>query len=208
MLCRASLPVVDSFESARVPCQYGRGDVLYLEGSDCRGLFCIKTGRVKLYRGAADGKLQLVALAGPGQFLGHRELLTGQPCFCTAEVLAGGDICFLERDVVLKALEVDPQLSRNIILALAGSLDVAEQRLLELARMRAPARLASLLLQCSDTYGVVDPLTREEMAQLCGLTVESVSRTVRALGRQGLLSFEGRRIFVLDRARLNRLRCA
>lgn len=208
VVCGVSDEVVDAFDRAHTPCHYQRGDFLFLEGSPGRGLFCLKSGRVKLYRSSADGKVQLLSLVGPGQFLGHRELLTGQPCSCSAEVLAGGDICFLEREVVARALERDSALARNIMLSLAESLDQAEARLLEMARMRASARIASLLLQCSEAnrLGAVDPLTREEMAQLSGLTLESVSRAVRALGRQGLLSFEGRRIFVLDRPGLERVR--
>lgn len=208
MLCGISDSVVDAFDEARTARHYERGDVLLMEGSPARGLFCIKSGRVKLYRSSSEGAVQLVALYGPGQFLGHRELVTGQKCTCTAEVLAAGDICFIDRDTFLNALVNDPSVARNVIQALATSLDQAESRLLELARMRAEGRVASLLLQCSeaDRLGAVDPLTREEMAQLSGLTVESVSRTLRAMGRRGLLSFEGRRIFVLDRPGLAQVR--
>ena len=208
ILCGATAAVVDAFDQARVPCHYERGQTLFLEGATSKGMFCIKSGRVKMFRSSPDGKVQMVGLAGAGQFLGHRELITGLPCSCTAEVLAEGDICFLDRETVLHALDHDPSMARNVMSALAASLYLAESRLLEVARMRASARLASLLLQCSesDRLGTVDPLTREEMAQICGLTVESVSRAVRSMGRDGLVGFEGRRIFVLDRPRLERLK--
>lgn len=166
-------------------------------------MFCIQTGRVKLCRASRDGAVQLVGLVGPGQFLGHRELVTGHDCSYTAEVLAAGDICFIPRDTLLQELSSDPGVAHNVMRALANSLEQAESRLLEMACTRAEGRVARLLLQCSDE-GKVDPLTREEMAQFCGLTVESVSRALRGMGRQGLLAFEGRRIHVLDQSALAR----
>ncbi len=196
--------MVDAFDSGKSSTRYKRGSLVFRQGELGRGLYCISSGRVKLYRANPAGQVQVVSLAGPGDFLGHRELLTGQPQANTAEVVQEALICLVERDVLLASLQEDRQVAQNVMTSMAHALERAEARMLELARLSASGRIASLLLECED-QGQVAPLTREELAQIAGTTIESVSRTLRSLGRKGVLGLKGRRIRIIDRGALEEL---
>ncbi|MEW6278065.1 MAG: Crp/Fnr family transcriptional regulator, partial [Candidatus Eremiobacterota bacterium] len=129
--------VVAAFDQSRVTRMCHRGKILFRQGERSRGMYCVDSGRIKLYRTSADGDVQIVRLAGPGDVLGHRSLLTGSPMAATAEVLSEAVVCFVDGDTVLRALNADTKVCFNMMVHLAEALGVAESRLLGLGRMSA-----------------------------------------------------------------------
>jgi CRP/FNR family transcriptional regulator len=148
--------------------------------------------------------VQIVRLVGAGDFLGFRRILGKQASSNTAQVVSPAVVCQIPGSSVLAALGQDAQLAQNILGAQARSLERTESHLLKLVGLSSPGRVVSLLLENSSPTPpcAVAPLTREEMAQLAGTSIESVSRLIHELARRGSLRLRGRALFVEDRAAL------
>ena len=196
--------VVEALEKGRISRHFARGSVLYHQGSCGGGLFCISTGLIKIYRTDAAGRVQIVRLAGPGEFLGFRRIFSKQASSNTAQVISPAVVCQIPGPAVLASLAADPQLAQNILGTQAQALEKTETHLMRLVGLSSPGRVASLMLEYSapaPPYALA-PLTREEMAQLAGTSIESVSRVIHEKARQGSLRLRGRTIYVEDRPAL------
>ena len=204
LLKDAQPQVVEAFDKGKTTRHYPRGAVLYHQGSCGDALYCISSGRIKIYQTDAAGVVQILRIIGPGDFLGFRRLLSKQPSTNTAQVISPAIVCLIPGQAVLAALASDPQIARNILTAQAKAMERTEAQLLKLVGLSSPARVASLLLEYSEPSptGVMASMTREEMAQLAGTTIESVSRVIHEMARQGSLRLRGRSICVLDRLAL------
>ncbi|MBX3167305.1 MAG: Crp/Fnr family transcriptional regulator [Candidatus Eremiobacteraeota bacterium] len=204
LLNGAGSAVVEAFEKNRTGRLYPAGFLLYRQGSCGDALYCISSGRIKIYRTDPAGRVQILRLAGPGDFFGWRRLISNRPSSNSAQVVASAFVCKIPGKTVLAALAGDPRIARNILSAQARALERTESQLMKQLGLSSPARVASLLLELSPppSPAAVASLTREEMAQLTGTSVESVSRFIQEMARRGSLRLRGRSIFVVDRQAL------
>ena len=202
VLTGAESEVVDCWDSAKRVLKIDRGEILFHEGQPSRGLYCVCSGRFKLYRTGIGGELQIVRLAGSRRILGHRSLFADERMSATAEAMQDCTVCFIDRRIVLDCVAKDAEIARNLLRILANELGNAEAQLLSVAHLNAIARLAHLLLEISDEKGVVCELTREEIGQIIGVTPESVSRSLHQLAREGAIALDKRRIRVIVAQRL------
>lgn len=181
---------------------YKAGQVLFYEGNAAFGLYCVYSGRIKLYKTGAEGRLQIVRLAGAGDLLGYRSLLADEPYAGTAEAMEDSVVCFIDRRAFLGIVRNNPDLSMRMIKKLAEELRQAEDRMTAIAQKPVKERLVELLLLLYHTYGKPSPkgdqlgieLSREEMAEMIGTTQETVIRLLSDLKAQKLIHLDGRKI--------------
>ncbi|MBL7684426.1 MAG: cyclic nucleotide-binding domain-containing protein, partial [Deltaproteobacteria bacterium] len=91
--------------------RYKKGQIIFYEGNEPFGLYCINAGRVKLYKSGEEGRNQIVRIAGPGDLLGYRSLFAEEPYQATAEVMEEAEICCIDRNVFFPILAKNPELS-------------------------------------------------------------------------------------------------
>jgi CRP/FNR family transcriptional regulator, cyclic AMP receptor protein len=109
---------------------------------------------------------------------------------------------------VRSALQADPTMVANLLSSLAYSLEETEAQLASLAQLSSTARIVKVLLEHSPSTSLearVAALTREEIGNLSGTSMETVSRLIHSLTRQGFLRLRGRTIFIVQRASLEQL---
>ena len=208
LLSEVAAQSVEGFDKCRLTRQYPRGAILYHQGSPSHGLYCVSSGRIKIYNTDATGKLHILRLAGPGEFLGSGSFVTRRPHGATAEVMSPAVVCLLSGEAVRAALESDPRVTTNVMESLARALEDAESRLAALARLSSTARIVKVLLEQSEPTGQEDrvaPLTREEIGHLTGTAIETVSRLIHSLARKGVLRLRARVIYIVDRPALEEL---
>ncbi|MBS2037044.1 Crp/Fnr family transcriptional regulator [bacterium] len=207
LLKGASLAGVDALERARTGRLYPVGAMLYHQGSCGDALFCVSSGRIKIYRTDPTGRTQILRIIGPGSFLGFRRLLSQRPSSNAAQVVSSAFVCQIPGPVLLATLAGDPQIAWNILSSQARALEETESQLLKRLGLSCAARVASLLLELSDTStpAMVAPLSRQEIAQLTGTSIESVSRVIQEMARQRSLQLHGRSIVVTNRQALEEL---
>jgi CRP/FNR family transcriptional regulator len=181
-----------------------RGQVFVWEGDASSICANIISGVMKVTSATADGREQIVGLLFPGDFV-------GQPfraeTSLTVTALSEADLCIYPRRNFETVLDDHSKLERMLLQRTMAALDDARARMLSLGRKSAEERVAGFLLEMVDRCaadGDQDscdlPLTRGQMADVLGLTIETVSRQLTNLKGAGLIALlTGRGVTILDR---------
>ena len=192
-------------------CRSGPRQILFRAGDPSKYLYVVREGQLKLTRTDIDGHEHLLNLVGPGYFLGF-DAIGNSAYSYSAETLTPTVFCRIKHDDIVWLLAEAPQVSLNILLAVNEQLAQARNMIRALGQKTAIEKVAALLLSLyppsaaggSGQAGALH-LSRQEMAQILGLTVETVSRIMAALRRKGIIHAPRGRIVVSARARLEAL---
>ena len=155
-------------------------------------IYIIIDGMVKLYRDLIDGNRQITGFLGPGDILGG--IKRSQGGHCTAETITEVAVCFFLRKEFERLMRLHPSLCFMLLFAATDEIEVQTGHLILLGRRRASERLATFLLMMSHrwehhtTDGVVHlPMSRSDIADYLGLTIETVSRMFAKFREEGLI---------------------
>lgn len=191
---------------------YAAGQTIAWAGDDLSFVASVVRGVATLSQTLEDGRTQMVGLLLPSDFVGR----PGRPN-STYDVTAVSEVtlCCFRRRPFEKMLSETPHIGERLLEMTLDDLDSAREWMLILGRKTAREKIASLLtiiarratpskLADADGSVVIDlPLTREAMADYLGLTLETVSRQISSLKREGIIELDGkRRIVVPDMLRL------
>ena len=205
IFCSLSIAEKDNLSTNKVSNFYKKGQVIFYEGNQSHGLFCIYEGKVKLSKLGSDGKDQVVRFTKTGEVLGYRSLFSGEPYQATATVLEDSYICHLRKDKFMDSVNGNPKLSLEIIKLLSSNLKNAERHLLNIAQKTATERIASALLLMQSIFGFKPDgktldivLTRSEIADIAATTSETTIRTLKKLSKEGKLVLNGKKIVIPD----------
>lgn len=206
VFCDLSEDHLKEIDSAKTTNHYKPHQIVFYEGNQPYGLYCVASGKIKIYKMDTEGHQQIVRLAGPGDLMGYRCLLAEEAYSATAETLEEAAICFIDKKTFFHVLETHPSTAFHVLSALAHDLGRAETQMVNLIHKNIRERLAELLLIFQKKYGektnsgvrLKITLTREELAELIGTTQESVIRLMTEFKTDGLIAVEGRDITLLD----------
>ncbi|MBL4705759.1 MAG: Crp/Fnr family transcriptional regulator, partial [Flavobacteriales bacterium] len=120
-------------------------------GSEVKGVFCVKKGKVKIFRFGESGKEQIIRFAKPGDVLGFRTLVSGQPLKVTATTLEETSFCFIDRDDFLKMMNESVGFRERVLREISEDLSEMVEALTDMAQRSVRSRLCSALIQLSDT---------------------------------------------------------
>jgi CRP-like cAMP-binding protein len=182
---------------------YPRRKVLFREGQPAEFLWAVRRGEVRIVKTTPDGRVITLESIHPGEIFGAVAALEGSTYPATAETTADSVVWRLSRVSLLALVKVEPALSREILAIIARRLRGAHVRLRSTAYDPAEARLAQALLRA--TREGEAHVTRRELAEDAGTTVETAIRVLRRLEREGIVRGEVNRLDLLDEARLRRV---
>ena len=197
-------------ETARVSNVYRAGQVLFYQGNPCLGLYCIESGEVALRKTDESGQSRIVRLAHGGLTLGYRAYFSGTPYTTSAEALVDSRVCFVSSETVTKLLEREPALGLRFLQRTALDLKASEEERLNISKS-VRGRLAHFVLAFKDRLGTMGedgvlsiplPLSRQDIAARIGARPETVTRAIRALEDDRVVTFDGRTVRVPDLDRL------
>ncbi|MDN3202716.1 Crp/Fnr family transcriptional regulator [Algoriphagus sediminis] len=208
-----SAPSVCTISEFKNSISHKKGQILYYEGTRPLGVFCIKSGVVKVYKTASNGKSQIIHLAKAGDFLGYHALLGEENYSNTAMIIEDATICFIPREAFLGTLFSDTPFFKRVTKALSHEIGVMEEKLTDASQKSIRERLAFVLLQLSQTFGVEGDenkkidliLSREEIASIVGTATESVIRLLSEFKKDKIIKLEGKKIIVIDQRALARM---
>lgn len=196
-------------------CRYQKGELIFREMTAASGIYVVCEGRVKVVqRSPANVKRQLLKLIGPGELLGECTLLDGQGMYTSnARTIAESKVAFIEKSDFLNFIQDKHQIALNLIEKISRELKAFQSKLIETSYQKIEARLARLLLLMADKFGAKRDsgtsfdleLSRSELAQMAGVTTETVIRTLSKLKGEDLITVDGPHIFIKDRDRLKGL---
>lgn len=185
------------------------GNLILDGGHDPGWIGIILAGVVKLLKTAADGRRQIVGLQFPGQFVGRPG---GKPSRFLAEAATDVELCCFAGTSFDTLMRENRDLEQVVRQQTQEELDLAREWMFVLGRKTAQEKVASLLLlmahhlarePATDATGgkAVEfeiPLSRTEMAEYLGLTIETVSRQVSNLKGRGVIAMRGARVVTVS----------
>lgn len=188
----------------------GRKQVLFHEGDEAVALFLIESGRLKLTQLSPDGQEILVRFVGPGEMCAAVAVLQGSTYPVTAQAAEPTVLLTWPREVVRELAAKHPQIQTNILEAIAGHMNEALTRTRELATERVAQRVARTLLRLARQAGrkveggvLVDhPLSRQELAEMTGTTLFTVSRLLSQWEGEGIVEAGRERVLIRSPQRL------
>jgi CRP/FNR family transcriptional regulator len=172
------------------------GDVVVRCGDAFAHLYLLNTGCCKIVNSAADGRAQVVGLQFRGDWLGF-DGIAGGHYRCDAVALDTGEVWALRYDQLMAACAAHPPLMAMLHAEMSRVISRERDSLLALTTLSANARVAEFLRLMADalahrglrTDQITLRMTRAEIGNYLGMTLESVSRALSRLARQHLIGF-------------------
>ena len=184
--------------------QFAQHATIFFEGDSADTICQVVDGAVMLYKLLPDGRRQVVELLGPGDIFGFAQ---GSYRDASAETLTAARIRNYDRRGAEKSCGFQRLLARQML----AQLEAMHDHAVLLGRKSAMERVASFLLQLACERRATDerpvvrlPMTRQEIADYLGLTIETVSRSFSELKRRGLIALEKQdRVRIVDVEAMN-----
>lgn len=172
--------------------EFQKGSVIYEPGMKPRFVYFIKKGEVRMVTVNDEGKEFIQGVFKTGQYFGEPALLVDRPYLAYTIVNKNAEIIPVDKADFLNLLKEDAEFSMNLITVLSNRLFYKSMMLEELASEKAEHRLETILnyLFSDIESGESLKMTRQDLADMTGLRVETVIRGVKLLADKGFLSLK------------------
>jgi CRP/FNR family transcriptional regulator len=162
---------------------------LFLQNDPADAVYNVTDGMVRLYKLLADGRRQIVGFALPGDFLGLA--MTDRYGFC-ADAVDRVRVCRFAHEAFSRFVDEKPHLLRRLHAFATHELSLAHEQMLLLGRRTAEEKIAAFLIDFRRRWARLSrqsvtiplPMSRQDIADFLGLTIETVSRTLTQLARE------------------------
>jgi CRP/FNR family transcriptional regulator len=185
---------------------FGKDDYIFFEGDPPSWLGVVLEGRVKMIKHSEAGKNVVLGVISPGEMLGEVAVFNGEPYPATAQAMEPTVVATIHQDDYLRLLNQYPALALRVIEELGRQLREAQDMIKSMAIERVERRIARILLKLAATTGssseddiVIElPLTRQDIAEMAGTTVETAIRTMSKFRKQGLVRTKRGQVIILE----------
>jgi CRP/FNR family transcriptional regulator, nitrogen oxide reductase regulator len=189
---------------------YAGHELIFSEGDPSDAFMVIVEGRVKVFKSTPAGKEIILEIFGAGDPLGAVAVYEGVPFMASAQTIEPSQVLRIDKAPFFRLLEHDPQFVRGLLSGLTLRLAELTRRLADLSGARVEVRFARLFLKLCDQIGrqerggifVPMPLSRQELADLTGTTIETAIRTMSRWQKEDVLHTEKDGFVVLSRETL------
>ena len=189
---------------------FDKGAMLFSEGDGSELLYTVLTGRVKVFKTTPRGTDVILELFGPGDPVGAVAVYEARPNPASAVALELTSCLLIPRQAFFSMLEGYPTMVRGLLVGLTHRLVELTNRLTELSGGRIEGRLARFFLKLGTDMGqrrddgVFIPLvlSRQELADMIGTTVETAIRIMSRWGKDGVIRTDKDGFVIVDRAAL------
>jgi CRP/FNR family transcriptional regulator len=196
---------------------YKKGQIIFYEGMNPSGVYCVNKGKVKISKIGVDGKEQIVRFVLDGGLLGIRSLLGDRTYTASATTLEDSAVCFINKETFLEVLAKYPEIKQCMIRLLSRLLEEAENKITSLAQKPVRERLAEALLTLHQVFMSENPtcdipsdsgtinLSREDLANMVGTATESVIRLLSEFKDEEIIAIDHRSIAIQDMEALRKI---
>ncbi len=184
---------------------YKKGQIIFHEGNQPFGLFCVSEGKIKIHKLGESGKDQIVRFAKKGDILGYRALLSSEAYSASATAMEGAVICHITKNAFNKVLDSNNALMLKTITHLTKDLKGSENKIMNMAQKPVRERIAESLLMLKGSFGLLEDgktinitLTRKEISDIAGATTETTIRTLSEFKKDGVIDFNGKKVSIIN----------
>lgn len=183
---------------------FKKDEYIFMEEDPSDWLYIVADGRVKIVKHSLAGKDIILEIISPGGIFGGVAVLDRRPFPASAQAMEPVDVIRIGRRNLFDIMEEYPVLKLAIVKAFSDRLRDAHETLKNIATERVEKRIASLLIKLSEKAGVKEreyrkidfPLTRQEIADMVGTTVETSIRTMSKFQKHGMVKSSRGRILI------------
>jgi CRP/FNR family transcriptional regulator len=183
---------------------YKNNENIFVEGDPSDKFYLLAEGSVKVLKHTMMGKDIILEIMSPGDIFGGVAVLDKKPFPASAQAMESTTVIWISRQNLLRIMDEYPILKLEIVKYFSDKLRDAHDMLKNIATERVEKRIASLLLKLSEKIGVDDdgfrkidfPLTRQEISEMVGTTVETCIRTMSKLQKSGIIKSSNGRISI------------
>jgi CRP/FNR family transcriptional regulator len=189
-----------------------KGQPLFEHGTPLDALFGLRTGSIKTQIIEACGQQQITGFFLPGEIVGLDGMMDGTHS-STAVAMEDSEVCVVKLDDIDEISRYVPSLQHQVRRLMSKEIARSHQVLVALGSMRSEQRLAAFLINLSQRLTALGysstefimRMSREEIGNYLGLTLETVSRLFSRFARDGVIRVSQREIKILDMVALNEL---
>ena len=180
-------------------------EFIFWEGDQPDYFYVIAGGRIKVVKHSSSGKEFIIAFFEAGEMFGEVAVFEGKPYPASAQAISPTSVLGIRKQLFLDFLARHPQVALRIINILGGRLRDAQGRLKDLAGERVQQRLARILLMLASRMGHTLPFTRQELADMAGMTTETAIRLTTQLKERGIINTVRGQLIIVNEAKLRAL---
>jgi CRP/FNR family transcriptional regulator, nitrogen fixation regulation protein len=186
---------------------FSRNGEIYGEGEAADYIYKVESGAVRTYKLLDDGRRQISAFYLPGDVFG---LEAASNHYFSAEAVTTSTVLVVRRSALVALAARQNDVANELWTLTASALGKVQNLMITLGRKNAQERVAAFLLEMSgracDKHTIELPMSRQDIADYLGLTIETVSRTFTQLENEAAIELPtSRRVVLRDRGALNRL---
>lgn len=200
-----------TIDENKISLKIKKGETLFEQGSQPRGLYCVKSGKLKVTRVGSEGKEQIVHLAKNGDIMGYRAILGNDVYSCSGIAIEDSQLCFIPKKTFVALVENNAKLAFKMLRLFSEELREAEKDIADISQKSVRERLAQTLILLKGTYGFEKDnstlnvkITREDIAGIAGTTRETTTRLLQNFKKEKIIDLKGKKIRIVDEQKLFR----
>ena len=197
IFCSLTLPEIEGISEHKRNLVFKKGQLIFSEGNQPHGIFCIYSGKVKIHKMGDEGKDQIVRLAKSSNIIGYRSIFNNNTYYASATAIEDTEVCFISKTYITELIKGNNSLTFTFMNILSEDLK--------------RARIAEALLLLNEAYGfredgktIDSTLTRREIANIAGTTTETSIRVLSDFDKDKIIQLNGKDIKILDMKKLFR----
>lgn len=200
----ASAPALREIQAASFRKRFAAGDVVFRQGDEAVTLYIVASGRLRATQTTADGQQVIIRYLGPGEVAGYTTL-AGRGCHPgTVTAVDDAHLIGWADSSIREIMERHSSIAMNAIALLGARYHEMQVRFRELSTEKVERRIAHTILRLARQAGrrtargieIAIPLSRQDLAEMSGTTLHTVSRTLSAWEEQGIVNCGRRRVVV------------
>lgn len=194
--------------------EYKKGQILFLEGESMKSIYLIKQGKVKLSIANKEGNEKTVGYLGNNSIVGTSSLFNEAKYMFNATVMSKSFLFRFEREEFIQKVFGNEELTQQIFKIMSLRIRILTNHVLDLSFNHSFKRIASALIEISETYGKERPdgsilidfkITQREFSELIGTTLVTVSNHLKKLTELGIIEKQNQQYIILDKNQLKNI---
>ncbi len=185
---------------------YQKKDVIFSEGDQPEWFHILTKGRLKITKLSYEGKEIILEIINAPDFFGGLAVLRGFPYPANAIALEDSEVLKIPGELFKRLVERYPSMGKEILSSVIDRIKTTHETLKNIALERVDQRIASQLIRLTEKYGktmkegiLIDvKLTKQELADMVGTTVETAIRTMSKFKKNNLITEKNGRIIIKD----------
>ncbi|CDF57160.1 Crp/Fnr family transcriptional regulator [Thermobrachium celere] len=193
--------------------EYKKGSSIFIEGEEAEAVYVVRNGKVKIYKTGSDGKEHIIHIMSDGDVFAESCIFEACPYPASAEAVEDTVLYVLENNKLEKVLEEHPKIAVELVKIMARRLRMVAMQIENLSLKDANQKIATLIVNLFKIGGVevingakikLD-VSRTEMANMVGLTRETLTRTLFKFKNEGIIDIDGKELIIVDSYKLLQL---